>query len=175
MRLALLNLLLLIAIVIAIGSISVTAQSSTETKAVIYVYSFNVSALGTVRKTVYLDGKPLADVTPGRYFVAVIDPGEHELRWKEKNRGGILKEFMAGQVYYLRAGWNEGGMMIKTAGLDLVAPENGSFDIKQLRPVEAKNIKDKDRAMPKLPTSSEPSLKNLSTFCPPVPFNMLSL
>lgn len=150
MKLALQNLLLLITIVCSTGSI--TAQLRTEEKAVIYVYSFNVSALGTVRKTVYLDGQPLADVTPGRYFVAVIDPGEHELRWKEKNRGGISKEFKAGQVYYLRAGWNEGGMMIKTAGLDLVASENGSFDIKQLRPVDLKNIKDKHRAVPKLPS-----------------------
>jgi len=135
--------------VFAAGAVLVPAQDQTPEragKAIVYVYSYNVSALGTVRKTVYLNGKALADVTPGRYFISVIEPGKHEIHWKDKKRGGTLAEFEQGKTYYLRAGWNEGGITIKTAGLDLVAPDNGAFDIKQLRPVEAKNIKDPIRA-----------------------------
>lgn len=118
----------------------------TKGKAVIYVYSYNVSALGTVHKTVYLDDKPLADVTPGRYFVAVVEPGNHTLSWKEKRRGGVAEEFEADTVSYVRAGWNEGGLFIKPAGLTLMPVQNGLFDIKQLRPVENKNIKDRTKA-----------------------------
>ena len=143
--------LVLVFLCLLLTSLTTDAQSNiTDGKAVIYVYSYNVSAVGTVRKTVYLNDKPLADVTPGRFFIALVEPGTHSLRWAEKKRGGIETDFKAGTTYYLRAGWNEGGFVIKPSGLTLVAPENGSFDIKQLRPVEAKNIKDKDRAFLKL-------------------------
>ena len=122
------------------------AQIVADGKAIVYIYSFDVSALGNVRKIVSLDGKPLANVRPERYFIAVIEPGKHAIHWQDKKHGGIEMDFVAGMTYYLRAGWNEGGFMIKPKGLDLVAPENGAFDVKQMRAVDAGDLKDKLRA-----------------------------
>jgi hypothetical protein len=149
------KLLLISLAVLAAAMIGLGQTSAMEGKAVVYVYSYDVSAVGTIRKTVYLDGQPLADVTPKRYFIAVLEPGKHSLHWKSKKNGGIEYDFKAGTVTYLRAGWREGGIMIKANGLDLVAPENGAFDIKQLRPVDPKNIKDKDRAMLEIPKAGK--------------------
>lgn len=122
-------------------------QISTDGKAVIYIYAYDASAMGTVRKMVYMDDKELAQITPATYFIAVVEPGVHSLHFKEKKYGGIERDFKAGSITYLRAGWRESGMFIKPSGIDLVSPDNGVFDIKQLKPVDKKNIKDKDRAM----------------------------
>ncbi len=126
------------------------AQVNTDGKAVIYVYAYVIKSIGTVRKSLSLDGKKLAAVTPGRYFIAAIEPGLHSLHYQDKKRGGLEHDFKAGTILYIRADFRDNGFTIKANGLEFVGPETGSFDIKQLRPIEAKNIKDKERVMMKL-------------------------
>jgi hypothetical protein len=46
--------------------------------AIVYVYSFNSEkTLGTIHKEMLLDDKGVADMTPGRYFILIVEPGLH--------------------------------------------------------------------------------------------------
>jgi hypothetical protein len=126
------------------------SQTVPADQAAIYVYSFHANAIGTLRKSIMLDGKDVADITPGRYFILLVTPGKHSLHFKDKKRGGIERDFQAGTVSYLRVGWSE-GVTIKPSGIDLVSNDNGAFDVKQLRPVVEKNIRDTSRVKVALP------------------------
>lgn len=111
-------------------------------KAVVYVYTYSATTtIGQVRKPVFLDGKEIADIRPEKYFIALIEPGRHVFHLKNKKLGGIEKEFEAGQTYYLRLDWRSGSKL-SPQGFVSVGAENGAYDVKQLKPVDKKNIKD---------------------------------
>jgi hypothetical protein len=114
-------------------------------KATVYVYSYrHVRTLGRVAPPVYLDGKVLAKLDGARFFVARLEPGTHSLHLKDKKRGGIELDFKAGETYYVRMDMRE-GTTVGPAGLTLVPKENAEFDLKQMKPADKGDIKDKER------------------------------
>ena len=113
-------------------------------KAVVYFYSLTAPVtLGRLKKSVYLDDLKIADIRPERYFIVLVEPGRHTFHLHNKKFGGIEKEFEAGKTYYIRIGWTGGGS-VKPTGLSSVDEENGAFDIKQIEPIGAENIKNKE-------------------------------
>lgn len=146
-------------IIFCLSFLALTANAAGQEKpaaaasdrAIVYFYSYStVTTLGQVRKPVYLDDDEICDIRPEHYFIAVIAPGKHAFHLKNKKFGGIEKEFAAGETYYLRMEWKAGGKLTP-AGISLVAPDSGAFDIKQLRPVDKKNIKDESIVFLSLP------------------------
>jgi hypothetical protein len=114
-------------------------------KATVYVYSYrHVRTLGRVAPPVYLDGKVLAKLDGARFFVVRLEPGTHSLHLKDKKRGGIELDFKAGETYYVRMDMRE-GTTVGPAGLTLVPKENAEFDLKQMKPADKGDIKDKER------------------------------
>ena len=133
--------------VLAFCLISASAQSQ---KATVYFCSLaTIKIIGQVKKQVYLDDKEIADIRPARYFIALIDAGKHSFSLRNKKYGGIEMNFEAGQIYYVQMKWAAGGKL-EPAGIELVQPESGAFDIKQLKAVDEKNIKDGKTAFIKL-------------------------
>ena len=138
---------ILLAIVFALGSqLSPHAQEAAQpSAAMVYVYSYrHVRTLGRVAPTVYLDGKPLAKLDGTRFFIVRIEPGAHAFHLKDKKRGGIEKDFRAGEVYYIRMDMREGAT-VGAAGLVLMGRENGEFDLRQMKPIDKDDIKDRER------------------------------
>lgn len=114
-------------------------------KATVYVYSYrHVRTLGRVAPPVYLDGKVLAKLDGARFFVVRLEPGTHSFHLKDKKRGGIELDFKAGETYYVRMDMRE-GTTVGPAGLTLVPKENAEFDLKQMKPADKGDIKDKER------------------------------
>jgi hypothetical protein len=114
-------------------------------KATIYVYSYrHIRTLGRVAPPVYLDGKVLAKLDGARFFIVRVEPGTHSLHLKDKKRGGIKMDFKAGETYYIRMEMREGAT-VGPAGLVLVPKENAEFDLKQMKPADKGDIKDKDK------------------------------
>jgi len=114
-------------------------------KATVYVYSYrHVRTLGRVAPPVYLDGKVLAKLDGARFFVVRLEPGTHSFHLKDKKRGGIELDFKAGETYYVRMDMRE-GTTVGPAGLTLVPKENAEFDLKQMKPGDKGDIKDKER------------------------------
>lgn len=139
-------LFLLTLLVYAHGSGRPGWQDATiANKATVYVYSYrHVRTLGRVAPPVYLDGKVMAKLDGARFFVVRLDPGMHSFHLKDKKRGGIEFDFKAGETYYVRMDMRE-GTTVGPAGLTLVPKENAEFDLKQMRPADKGDIKDKER------------------------------
>jgi hypothetical protein len=111
-------------------------------RAIVYVYSYAAgTTLGTVKKPIFLDDKEIAEIRPAKFFIAQIEAGKHTFRLKNKKFGGIEMNFEPGETYYIRMNWQSDGKLMP-AGLALIGKESGAYDIKQLKPVDKKNIKD---------------------------------
>ncbi len=140
-----------------LGSFATAVFAQNENKpettgnAIVYFYSLAATTtLGRVKKPVFLDDMEIAEIRPERYFIVMVEPGKHTFRLKNKKFGGIEMEFEAGKTYYLRIGWSTGDVL-KPTGLFKVEPESGGYDIKQLRPVDKGNIKNKEIVFRELP------------------------
>ncbi|MGI8669206.1 MAG: DUF2846 domain-containing protein [Aridibacter sp.] len=127
-----------------------TAPVESE-KATVYVYSLAThTTLGRIKPSVFVDTKEVAQIRPNRFFVLYLEPGNHEIHFKKsKKRGGIEMEFKAGETYYLRVNWKAEGT-VRAEGFDIMKIESARYDLKQLKPIDDDNIKDKNRVSTKL-------------------------
>ncbi len=117
-------------------------------KTVVYLYAQSPPAtVGTVKKAVMLDGKIIAEIQGQQYFIVVTNPGKHSFSFETTRRGGIERDFKAGDVLYLRVNWQLGMLWVHINGVDVVDPTSGAFEVKQLHPVSLKNIRDKDQVV----------------------------
>lgn len=113
-----------------------------EIKATVYVYQpRHVRTLGKVAPAVFLDDKLIAKLDGTRFFVVKLQPGKHVFRLKDKKRGGVEMGFEANKTYYIRMDMRE-GFTVGASGLTVIAPEQGSYEIKQMKPIEKGDIKD---------------------------------
>ena len=151
------NLTIALALVF-LSLVSVNAQTETaaenefpDSYSVVYVYSLATHAtFGKIQPSVFVDEKEVAQIRPNRFFILKLAPGDHEIHFKKsKKRGGIAMEFEAGKIYFLRVNWKTGGT-IRAEGFDLTTIESARYDLKQLKPIDDKNIKDKDRVSTKV-------------------------
>lgn len=123
------------------------AQESTEVpssnKATIYIYQTpHARMLKRAAPPVFLGDKLLADLDGGRYFVVKLGPGTHSFRSKNKKNGGVEFEVKGGETYYLRVEMEHTGYFLKFSGISLIPKEQGAYTVKQLRPINAKDVKD---------------------------------
>jgi len=58
-------------------------------------------------------------------------------------------DFKAGETYYLRISWKAEGT-VRAQGFDIVSLESARYDLKQLKPIDDDNLKDKSRITTKL-------------------------
>lgn len=120
-------------------------------KATVYVYTYkHIKTLTRVDPPVYLNGKVIAKLDGARYFIAKLSPGVHTFHLKDKKRGGIEMDFKADETYYLRMVKSE-GTIVHAAGLVLVPKENANFDLKQMRPINLNDIKDRSIVITEYP------------------------
>lgn len=140
-----------ISLVLCSNCLAVAAQTNGyDGQAIVYFYSYaTTTTLGRVKKPVFLDDAEIAQIRPERFFIALVEPGKHTFRLKNKKFGGIEMDFEAGKTYYIRINWESEGKL-KPAGIVLMPPESGAYDIKQLRPVGRENIKDQSRIFLKI-------------------------
>jgi hypothetical protein len=138
------KLTLLIGLLLSL-QFAVRSQEPERDSAIVYVSSYrHVKTLGRVAPTVYVDGKPLANLDGTRFFIVRLEPGTHAFHLKDKKRGGIEKDFRSGEVYYVRMDMREGAT-VGASGLVLMSRENGEFDLRQMKPVSEGDIKDPKR------------------------------
>lgn len=136
----------IILVLMSIVLLSIGASPQTKDhaeKAVVYVYSY---AAGITLGRVNVGEMELADIRPAKFFIVLLDPGKHAFHLRNKKFGGIESEFKAGETYYVRVVWSMDGAL-KPGGFVLMTRENGEYDIKQLKPVDNGNIRDKSRVV----------------------------
>jgi len=115
---------------------------ATVAAATVYFYRYKQFVGSALAPSVYCDEGELARMENGRFFVAKFTPGKHVFRSNDK-QAGIESELKAGQEYYIRVELVPGAM--KGHGrLVLVQAEQGAYEIKKLKPLDADKVKDNE-------------------------------
>ena|SRR2546422_4662840 len=135
---------------------SATSQEPTKPTdvATIYVYSTKhiKAALGRVTASVLMDGKLIAKLDSKRYFVIQVPPGRHTFSGTTKSLGGVDLNFEAGKTYYLKMGWEyDTKIGPASSGITVSPPESALFDLKQMKPIESRDIRDPRVKVGRLP------------------------
>ncbi|HEY7352317.1 MAG TPA: DUF2846 domain-containing protein [Terriglobales bacterium] len=117
-----------------------STASETNSQATIYVYRYKQFVGKALSPSVYCDENELARMENGRYFVVTLSPGQHVFRSNDK-QAGINLDLKPGQKYYIRVEIAT-GFMKGHGRLVSVAPEQGSYEIKNLKPLDSDKVKD---------------------------------
>ena len=116
-----------------------------DAKATIYFYRIKQFAGSALEPSVFCDDQELARMDNGRYFGVKLDPGKHTCRTGDKQTGFEF-EAKPGQEYYARVSI-EAGFWKGHGRLTLLAPEQGAFELKKVKPLSAAKVKDKSRVV----------------------------
>ena len=117
-----------------------------DVAATVYFYRYKQFVGSALSPSVYCDEGELARIENGRFFVAKFTPGKHVFSSNDK-QSGIESDLKAGQEYYIRVELVPGAM--KGHGrLISVQPEQGAYEIKKLKPLDADKVKDSEHVRP---------------------------
>ncbi len=126
------------------GNLSPTPTEDVS-KATVYFYRYKQFIGSRAKPSVYCDETQLAKIENGRYFAVKLDAGKHTFRANDK-QSGVELDVKAGQAYYIRVEIIDS--FLKQYGrLVLMAPEQGAYEIKRLKPLGAENVRDKTRVL----------------------------
>jgi len=117
-----------------------STSSDTKSQATVYVYRYKQFVGKALSPSVYCDENELARMENGRYFAVTLAPGQHVFRSNDK-QAGINLDLKPGEKYYVRVEIAT-GLMKGHGRLVSVAPEQGSYEIKNLKPLESDKVKD---------------------------------
>ena len=106
----------------------------------VYIYRDRAFVGSMLHPTVMVDGKDLVNIGNGRVYTGYFKPGKYLFQMDDKKSGAEL-EVKPGEAYYMRVEivpgfWKGGGRLM------MMDAKQGSYEIKQLTPVEAKEIPD---------------------------------
>jgi hypothetical protein len=116
-----------------------TAVRQTD-KATVHFYRYKQYMGSALEPAIYCDDKVIAKMDNGTYFLAVLEPGKHILQSNDK-QSGIELDMKPGEEYFVRVEiatgfWKGHGRLV------MVPKEQGSFEIKKLKPLQKKKIVD---------------------------------
>jgi hypothetical protein len=114
--------------------------SDTKSQATVYVYRYKQFVGKALSPSVYCDENELARMENGRYFAVTLAPGQHVFRSNDK-QAGINLDLKPGEKYYVRVEIAT-GLMKGHGRVVSVAPEQGSYEIKNLKPLDSDKVKD---------------------------------
>jgi hypothetical protein len=114
--------------------------SDQTSQATVYFYRYKQFVGAALSPSVYCDETELARMDNGRYFAVTLAPGHHTFRSNDK-QSGIELDLKPGEKDYIRVEIVPG--MAKGHGrLVSVQSEQGSYEIKKLKPLESDKVKD---------------------------------
>lgn len=116
------------------------AAQNADAQATVYVYRYKQFVGSALSPSVYCDETELARIENGRFFAVRLPVGKHVFRSNDK-QAGIDVDLAPGQKYYIRVELAT-GFMKGHGRLVSVAPEQGSYEIKNLRPLDNDKVKD---------------------------------
>lgn len=138
-----------------------TTQPATQMeKAKVYFYRYKQYVGSALAPSVYCDEAELARMGNGRYFTVKLAPGKHTFRSNDK-QSGVEVDLKPGQQYFLRVELVT-GMMKGHGRLVAMVPEQARFELKakNLKPLDADKVTDKDRVSIEQVTFEEEKASN---------------
>ncbi len=134
---------LLVSVAFAQGAPSTEASSApqgTSSQSTVYIYRYKQFVGKALSPSVFCDDNELARMDNGRYFVVTLAPGKHLFHSNDK-QAGIDLDLKAGEKSYIRVEIAT-GFMKGHGRLVAVVPEQGSYEIKNLKPLDSDKVKD---------------------------------
>ncbi|MCL2658995.1 MAG: DUF2846 domain-containing protein [Acidobacteriaceae bacterium] len=105
----------------------------------VYFYRYRGAVGKALKPSVYINEDEMGRLVNGRYFAVKVKPGTYTFRAEDKQAGASVS-IEAGKSYYFRTevatGFWKGHFR-----LTMVAPEQGEYDIKQLKPNDPEHVK----------------------------------
>jgi hypothetical protein len=128
------------------GAQTSTAPSqNSDSTATVYFYRYKQFVGSALSPSVYCDQSELARMDNGRFFATKLAAGEHVFHSNDK-QAGIDVALKSGQDYYIRVEI-AAGVMKGHGRLILVAPEQGAYEIKNLKPLDRDKIRDTEHVV----------------------------
>lgn len=90
---------------------------------------------------VWINEKEVARLDRGIYMIAKLAPGKYDFRTKNKKAGGVTLDVKAGETHYIRMD-TDTSLMVIHPRLSIVAPEQARFDLKEMKPIEKRDVRD---------------------------------
>jgi Protein of unknown function (DUF2846) len=114
-------------------------------KVTVYVFRHKNFSSRNMQPSVYVDGEEVARIDDGKFFAVKLTPGKHTV---EVNKGhtGAEVEMKGGEEYYFRVEYIPGFLKARSK-IDFIQKEQGAVEIKKMKPLEDKWIKDKTRVV----------------------------
>ncbi len=122
-----------------------TTAKKDDSQVTVYIYRYKQFVGSALSPSVFCDDTELARMENGRFFAAKLSSGKHSFHSNDK-QAGIDVDLKGGQDYYIRVEI-AAGMMKGHGRMTLVAPEQGSYEIKKLKPLDTDKIKDSQRVV----------------------------
>jgi len=116
-----------------------------EGKAVVIVYRPGKFVGKALEPSVFCDKTEVARMDNGRYFVLLLEPGEHRIHTTEEYKRVDVK-LGAGEVAFVRFRL-ESGMMKGRGNLYLADEQDAFKDLKKMKPLGADKVKDASRVV----------------------------
>lgn len=116
------------------------AAQSANTQSTVYVYRYKQFVGKALAPSVFCNDNELARMENGRYFAVTLAPGKY-LFYSNDKQAGIDLDLKPGEKYYIRLEIAT-GFMKGHGRLLSVAPEQGSYEIKKLKPLDSDKVKD---------------------------------
>jgi hypothetical protein len=121
------------------------ADASAEGKAVVFVYRPKKYLDHLLEPSVFCDGVEVARMDNGRYFVLLLEPGEHRVHMTDKSNRVDLR-LGAGEAAFIRFRLEPD--VWKDVGSVYLADEEDAFrELKKIKPLGADKVKDKTRVV----------------------------
>jgi hypothetical protein len=117
-----------------------TPTAAAEGKAVVFVYRPGKFAGRALEPSVFCDKVEVARMDNGRYFVLLLEPGEHRIHMTEDYKRVDLK-LGAGEVAFVRFRLDMNNVMKARGSVYLADEEDARKDLKKLKPLGADKIK----------------------------------
>lgn len=121
------------------------ASKSDDSQATVHIYRYKQFVGSALAPSVFCDETELARMENGRFFAAKLSAGKHTFYSNDK-QAGMDVDLKGGQDYYIRVEI-AAGMMKGHGRLILVAPEQGSYEIKKLKPLDSDKVKDSEHVI----------------------------
>ena len=108
----------------------------------VYVYRQHKMYGAALEPPVYCDGKKVADMDNGRYFLLMLEPGVHSICSNSK-KGMVEMMFEAGKEYFIRVYLKSTYIWVGKGRAVLESTEQGKADLRELRPLKPSDVLDK--------------------------------
>lgn len=137
------RLAIYLSVLLIFCSIEINAQTDTD-KATVYFYRVEeVSKLDSRKVKVQLGGKHFIDMPEDNFIGVRLAPGKYELKMRQK-QSEMLLQVEAGKTYYVRVSQVIAGFGFNQM-IYMMQPEQAVFQMRDMKALEDKNIKDKSQ------------------------------